>query len=43
MDITKLKTNAEKRKEAANVCRSVTKTLEQYANEPIIYGDTIIS
>ena len=43
MDITKLKANAEKHKEAANVCRSVTKTLEQYANEPIIYGDTIIS
>ena len=35
MDITKLKANAEKRKEAANVCRSVAKTLEQYANEPI--------
>lgn len=26
MDITKLKANAEKRKEAANVCRSVAKT-----------------
>ena len=43
MDITKPKANAEKRKEAANVCRSVAKTLEQYANEPIIYRDTIIS
>lgn len=43
MDITKLKANAEKPKEAANVCRRVEKTLEQYANEPIIYGDTIIS
>ena len=43
MDITKLKANAKKRKEAVNVCRSVAKTLEKYANEPIIYGDTIIS
>ena len=33
MDITKLKANAEKRKEAANVCRSVAKTLEQYGEK----------
>ena len=33
MDITQLKANAEKRKEAANVCRSVAKTLEQYGEK----------